>query len=100
MTHRSLLALIVINAVLIAALLAVVTTPRQAQAQFSSGSQYTMISGTAAGRSSNDAVYIIDLSNGAIAPVFVSTANDSIEVFTGRVVSNDTRRGGSGNRAR
>jgi hypothetical protein len=96
MTHRTLLALIVLNAFLVAGLIAMLTTPPAAQAQLARGASYTMISGSTAGRNNNDAVYIIDLSTGAIAPIFVSTANDSIEVFTGRVITADTRRGGSG----
>ncbi|MEM0913908.1 MAG: hypothetical protein AAGB29_09250 [Planctomycetota bacterium] len=99
MSQRSLLALIVVNAVLLAGLVAMLTAPRTAEAQFAGASQYLMISGVAAGRQNNAAIYIIDLTNGAIAPVFVSTANDSLEVMTGRVVTNDTRRrtgGGSG----
>ncbi|MEM1208894.1 MAG: hypothetical protein AAFY08_03140 [Planctomycetota bacterium] len=96
MTQRSLLALIVLNAVLLAGLVAMLTAPRTAEAQFTGGSQYLMISGLAAGRQNNAAIYIIDLTNGAIAPIFVSTANDTLEVMTGRIVTNDARRGGGG----
>ena len=101
MTQRSLLALIVVNAALLAGLMAMLVTPRTAEAQFTAGDRYTMISGLAAGRSNNAAVYLINLNNGAVAPIFVSTANDSLEVFSGRVVSRDTgsaRGGGGGGR--
>jgi len=92
MTHRSLAALIVLNAALLLALGVVVLSPKPAQAQFGASAKYTMISGGVTGRNGQAAVYIVDLTSSKVAPVLYNAGNKKIEYFTGRVIMDDIRR--------
>lgn len=97
MTHRSLVALIVINAVLLAGMAWTALSPREAHAQFGAQTAYLMIAGEAVGRTQQNAVYVINLTTADIAPLFFNTSNNSIDVFRGRNVGADAgQRGGGG----
>ncbi|MEM9419816.1 MAG: hypothetical protein AAGA25_12320 [Planctomycetota bacterium] len=92
MTQRSLAVLVVLNVVLLAALSVTVFNPTPAEAQFGAGRQYTMISGGVTGRSSQAAIYVIDLSSARVAPLFYNGSSKKFEFFTGRSVARDMER--------
>lgn len=94
MTSRSLAMLVFVNAVLLAALALTTFSPSPAAAQFGGGRSYTMISGEVTGRNNQAAVYIIDLSSSAVAPVFYNGSKKEFEFFGGTIVSDDAARVG------
>ena len=98
MTHRSLALLIALNVILLATLALTTFSPTPATAQFGGGRSYTMIAGEVTGRSSQAAVYIIDLNSSAVAPIFFNGSNNKFEYFGGTVVSNDASRVGQSKR--
>ena len=91
MTQRSLAALIMINAVLLAAVVVAVFAPRT-QAQFAGGGQYLMISGATTGRTQQSAVYIINITSGEVLPLMFNSANQNLETFPVRNVGEDARK--------
>jgi hypothetical protein len=91
MNQRSLAALVLLNLALLAALIVTAATPKPAAAQFGPRANYTMLTGAVTGRSNQDAVFIIDLSTGAIAPIFFNGSNNTFEVFRGTIVSEDVK---------
>jgi len=97
MTRRSLSMLVVLNAVLLAALSVTSLTP-PAQAQLGGGNNFTMISGTATGRTSQDAVYVIDLNSSRMVALMFNSANGQIDILDGRVVSEDANATAGGGR--
>jgi hypothetical protein len=93
MNRRSLAGLILINAVLLASLVVVGFSPAPASAQFGSGGgKYLMISGEVTGRSSQAAVYVIDMNSGRVAAILFNGSNNNLEIIAGRNVSEDTNR--------
>ena len=96
MTHRSLAALIVLNAVLLAGLSVTVFNPTPAEAQFGQSRQFTMISGQATGRDNQDVVYIVDLASSKVLPIFYNGSSKKFEQFRGRVLADDMRGGRTG----
>ncbi len=98
MTSRSLAFLIVLNAALLVALFLLPSAPQPAEAQFGGGRSYTMIAGDVTGRSNQAAVYIIDLSTSAVAPVFFNGSSKKLEFFQGTIVADDAARLGEARR--
>ena len=98
MTHRSLALLIAVNAILLAALALTTFSPAPATAQFGGGRSYTLIAGDVVGRSNQAAVYIIDLSTSAVAPVFFNGSSKKFEYFGGTIVAEDAARVGQSRR--
>ena len=96
MNRRSLAALILVNAVLLAALVTSLASPQAAQAQFGGGSQYLMISGASQVRNDQAVVYVVDTRSGAIVSLIYSSANNRIEPLGGRLISQDTQQSGGG----
>lgn len=94
MNRRSLAALVLVNAVLLAALVTSLLSPQAAQAQFGSGSQYLMISGQSQVRNDQAAIYIVDTRNGAILALLYNSANNRLEPIAGRLLSQDIQAGG------
>ena len=91
MTQRSLAALIVINAVLLAALIVATFAP-PTHAQLVGGSQYLMISGSVVGRKQQSAIYVVNLSRGEVMPLMFNSANLRLETFPVRNVGDDARK--------
>ncbi len=89
MNQRSLSALILINFVLLAAIVAAVVAPQPAKAQFGAGSAYLMIAGEVTGRSQQAAVYIINLRTSAVIPILFNTSNNTINTYPGRIIGQD-----------
>ena len=90
MTRRSLAALILINAVLLAGVAVSMFAPHS-EAQFASGSQYLMIAGEVVGRAQQSGVYVIDLTRGDVLPLLYNTSDNSLDVFPVRNVREDTQ---------
>jgi len=57
-----------------------------------------MISGTATGRTSQDAVYVIDLNSSRMVALMFNSANGQIDILDGRVVSEDANATAGGGR--
>lgn len=91
MNMRSLGALVALNLVLLAALMATVLMPGNAQAQLGALSkpQYLMVAGDVTGRRSQAAVYIIETTTAKMAAIFYNSANNRIEVIGGRELGPD-----------
>lgn len=89
MTHRTLAVLVVFNVALLAALSVTVFNPKPAEAQFGNPQQFTMISGSATGRDSQAAVFIVDLASSRVVPVFYNGSSKKFETFTGRTIADD-----------
>ncbi len=99
MTNRSLAFLIVLNAALLMAVFVMPSgTQQPAQAQFGGGRSYTMIAGQVTGRNNQAAVYVIDLSSSAVAPIFFNASSKELEFFQGSIVSDDAARMGEARR--
>lgn len=98
MTARSLAFLIVLNVALLAALFVLPSGQREAEAQFGGGRSYTLIAGDVTGRGNQAAVYVVDLNNGVVIPVFFNGSNNEFELFEGSVVSDDASRMGQAQR--
>ncbi len=97
MNKRSLAGLILINAVLLASLVVTAFSPKEAQAQFGGGGgQYLMIAGDVTGRSSQQAVYIIDMRSSRVAAIMFNGSNNSLEIIAGRDVRQDASRPAGG----
>jgi len=79
MNMRSLGALIVLNLVLLLAATLLVVTPRPAAAQGLGRAQYIMVSGEVAGRSGQQAIYVIELASSRVATVFFNSSNNTLE---------------------
>lgn len=92
MNKRSLAGLILVNAVLLASLVVTALGPAPARAQFGTGSQYLMISGTVTGRDSQAAVYIVELQSGRVAAIMFNGSNNTLEIIAGRNVAEDATR--------
>lgn len=89
MTKRTLGALVVLNAVLLAAL-AVVTVPTQdAHAQFAARN-YVMIAGEVVGRESQHAVYILEQNSARMIALFFNSANNTVQFLAGRDLGADS----------
>jgi hypothetical protein len=97
MSQRSLAALILVNAVLLAALaLATVGSDRaQAQGLGPRGTQYMMIAGEVANRPQVEGLYFINRENSRMFAATYDSRNDNFNVVgNGRIISEDVRRGG------
>lgn len=92
MTSRSLTALVVLNAVLLAAIVVTAFAP-SAEAQFGAPSQFMMIAGDVRARNSQQGIYIIDRRTARIIGLFFNSSNDRVEpVAPPRSVAADVRR--------
>ncbi|MEM1097942.1 MAG: hypothetical protein AAGH92_04040 [Planctomycetota bacterium] len=98
MTAKSLAFLIALNAALLVGLLIMPGSPKQAEAQFGGGSNFTLIAGDVTGRSNQAAVYVIDLQTSRVAPVFFNGSNNEFEIFRGSNVADDAQRLGQARR--
>lgn len=78
MSSRSLAALIVLNAVLLAAVAVTAFAP-PAKAQFGAPSQYMMIAGNVLGRNQQQGIYIIDRTTARIIGLFFNSSNNKVE---------------------
>jgi hypothetical protein len=97
MNRRSLGALIVLNAVLLAALAVLTFSPPQATAQgFGARSDYLMIPGFAQGRSNQEAVYIFELRSSKMVALFFNAARSEIEYIAARDIAGDVQAGPRG----
>ncbi|MEM6550510.1 MAG: hypothetical protein AAF750_00020 [Planctomycetota bacterium] len=98
MNARVLSVLVVVNAMLLAALTLVwhdTSTPAPAEAQFGSGSNFTMVSGTP--RSGDrDVVYVIELNSGKLAAFTFSAASRKFNQIDVRSLQDDLQRAGGG----
>ena len=90
MTKRTLGALIVLNAVLLAGLAVVSVPVQEADAQFVAGRDYVMISGQASGRESQNAVYIVEQTTARMIALFFNSANNTVQYIAARDLSGDT----------
>lgn len=92
MNLRSLGALVVLNAVLLAALAVVTFAPAPAQAQLGAAGEYLMIPGFAQGRDNQEAVYIIETKTARMVAIFVNPRNE-IELVGARDIAADVQAG-------
>jgi hypothetical protein len=94
MTQRSLAALILVNAVLLAALTLTVMSPAPAQAQFGrGGNAYMMISGSVTGRENVDAIYIIDRDTSRMMAAVFDSRNEEFQPVGVRQIRQDIQQG-------
>ncbi len=93
MNRRSLGALIVLNAVLLAALAVLTLSPPQATAQgFGARGEYVMIPGFAQGRQNQELVYIIELKSSKMVGVLVNPKKE-LELVATRNIASDVQGG-------
>lgn len=92
MTSRSLAALIVLNAVLLAAIGVTALAPA-AKAQFGAPSHYMMIAGDVQTRNQQQGIYIINRSTAQIIGLFFNSSNNKVEpIAPPHSVAADVRR--------
>lgn len=97
MTKRSLTALVVLNAVLLAAVVVTAFAPPTAQAQFGARTQYMIIAGEVRGRPQQEGIYVIDRRSAQVLGLFFNSSNDQVEgVAPPRSIANDVRRAQGG----
>lgn len=98
MNARSLAALILLNAVLLAALVVTAFSPQPAQAQFGGTEQYLMIAGDIDTRNARQrqAIYIVNQRTSQIVATTYNSATDTFNWYGGRNIGNDLRGGGAG----
>ena len=89
MNKRSLGALIALNVALLAAVLAVTVMPQPAAAQLKGRDRYAMVSGKSIGRSSQDVVYVMNLTNGQVIAFLYESVNKRVTVVGGMDFSAD-----------
>ncbi len=92
MTERSLAVLILVNLVLLAGLVVVMSSPEPASAQFGASNQYLMISGAVTGRSNQDCVYIIDLQTSQMVATLFNSSNEKMDYIAATNISRDAAR--------
>jgi len=92
MTERSLAVLILLNLILLAGLVVLMSSPEPAVAQFGASNQYLMISGAVTGRSNQDCVYIIDLQTSQMVATVFNSSNEKIEYIASTNISQDAAR--------
>ena len=96
MTKRTLSVLVLINAVLLAAVSAVLWEPQPAQAQLGIGGQYQMIAGEITGRTDQSAVWVIDRRTQRLVALLYNGANQKLDVIAGREIGADVNGGAGG----
>lgn len=91
MNMRSLGALVALNLVLLAALMATVLMPSKAEAQLGALAkpQYLMVAGDVTGRRQQAAVYVIETNTAKMAAIFFNSGTNRIEVVGGREIGPD-----------
>lgn len=92
MNRRSLAALILINAVLLAALVVTTLTP-PARAQFGAAGNYLMVAGQVRGRNNQNAIYLIDQQSSRIVAVLFNSGTDKLQFIASRSFAEDARAG-------
>jgi len=95
MKRKALHTLIAVNVVMLLALVFITLTPAPAQAQFS-GAQYIMVGGAVAGRTQQNAVYIIELQTARMITIFYNGASKRVEVVGQNSILDDIQNFGSG----
>jgi hypothetical protein len=90
MTQRSLSALIVLNAVLLAAIALTFGPVPRADAMQLGGGSYLMIAGNSA-NVQPQIIYIMDTRNGRVAGFTVNSANGKVEIVGAREIGDDLR---------
>lgn len=93
MNARSLAALVLINAALLAGLVVTLFTPQRAEAQFGGGSQYLMIAGQTKGMNDASLVYILDVRTARMIAVVYNASNDELSFVAARDMRNDITSG-------
>jgi hypothetical protein len=89
MNKRSVVSLIVVNVVLLAALLVTTFMPQPAEAQMRGRTEYAMISGRLKERDDYDAIYIIELSTGRVMAFTYESENERLTRIDGYDFSRD-----------
>jgi hypothetical protein len=84
MNRQTLAALVVLNIVLLVALVVVGPASTPVAAQGFGQQQYIMVSGQAVGRQDQNAIYVIEVSSGRIAALLFHSADNRLEIITGR----------------
>jgi len=84
MNRRSLRALIVLNAVLLAAVTVVSFSPSPAQAQFGNRANYLMIAGDTRTNPRQQTVYVMEVNTGRIASMMFNSKNEQLTVLGAR----------------
>ena len=101
MSQRTLAALILLNAALLAGLVVTSLTPPKAHGQLGGPQlrQYMMISGEISGRPQQDGLYFIDRRSGRLIGWTYDSRNQQFQLMQrGRMIPQDVQRGGGGNR--
>ena len=96
MTSKPLSVLITLNVVLLAVLVLLTLTPKAPAQPFGGAGNYLMISGNAQGRSSQSAVYIVELNTARMITVFFNSANNEFEAIAATDIGQDTERAAAG----
>lgn len=92
MNRRSLRALIVLNAVLLAAVAVVSFSPSPAQAQFGNRGNYLMIAGETTANPQQETIYVMELNSGRIASMTFNSNNNQLTVLGARDAGSDLQR--------
>ena len=88
-TRRTLLSLIVVNAVLLAGLALLTWMPEPAIAQPGRGGSYIMLSGEAIGLTQEQSIYLIDTRRFGVSAVSFNGANREMKIIAQRALTND-----------
>ena len=88
MSKRSIGVLVLVNVVLLAALFVLGFASPRAYAQLGRG-EYMIIAGEVTGRSSQSAVYLVDLRNQAMAALLFDTRNNRLQTIAVRRINDD-----------
>ncbi|MDP7637751.1 MAG: hypothetical protein QF577_09425 [Phycisphaerae bacterium] len=84
MNRQALRALVVINLVLLVMLLLVMVVPQSASAQLRGRDIYTMVAGQTQERTSQDLIYVANLTSGDVVSLIYESENDKL-VIIGRL---------------
>ncbi len=89
MDRRSLGALIALNVVVLLAVLAVTVMPQPAAAQLKGRARYAMVSGKSIGRSSQDVVYVMNLTKGQVVAFLYESEKKRVTLVGGMDFARD-----------
>ena len=95
MNRRSLAALVLVNAVLLAVVAVTSLAPQPAEAQFVPARQYLMIAGEVQARGPAAAVYIIDLHSTLMVVARFDSRTGNLNFIDSRDIGRDLRPGGA-----
>lgn len=97
MNARTLAALVLLNAVLLAALIVTSFAPRSAEAQLGgAAANYMMVAGAATGQPQQDVIYVVNTTDGRVLAMSYSSATGELTRIAGRNIARDLQ--GAGNR--